>query len=363
MSTLLDTSLRPDRPHSLRVPVYEIDPQKDSRWSALVQSDPRSSVFHTPEWLEALHRTYGYTARVFTTTSETMPLVNGLVFCQVNSWLTGPRLVSLPFSDHCEPLVRDTDDLRVLLTNVEERSAGKFKYAEIRPRSIKPGFEFDYRPHNRFYLHMLDLGPSIEELYSRLHKDSVRRKIRRAEREHVVLDQGHSESLLKQFYELLLLTRRRHRLPPQPFAWFRNLAECFGTRLIIYVARLHNQPIASILTLRHKRSAVYKYGCSDVRFHNVGGMPFLFWQAIREAKAEQLQEFDFGRSEPGGTGLIRFKDNLGARKTTLNYWRVFSKSHRARINIPQFRFAQRFLSHLPDGLFRLAGELFYRHAG
>jgi hypothetical protein len=343
--------------------VYEIDPQKDSRWNTLVQSDPRSSVFHTPEWLEALHQTYGYTARVFTTSSEIMPLVNGIVFCTVNSWLTGPRLVSLPFSDHCEPLVCNTEDLRVLLMNVEERSAGKFRYAEIRPRSIEPGSQSQFPNHDRFYLHVLDLRPSIEELYSRLHKDSVQRKIRRAERDHVELDQGHSEPLLRQFYELLLLTRRRHQLPPQPFTWFHNLAECFGTRLIIYVARLNNQPIASILTLRHKKSVVYKYGCSDIRFHNVGGMAFLFWQAIREAKAEQLEEFDLGRSEPEATGLIRFKDNLGARKTSLNYWRVFSKPNRARVNVPQFRLAQRFLSHLPDSMFRLAGELFYRHAG
>src|SRR5262249_427709 len=318
----------------LRVPVYEIDPQSDSRWNTLVQSDPRSSVFHSREWLQALHQTYGYTATVFTTSSETMPLVNGIVFCRVNSWLTGPRLVSLPFSDHCEPLVRDTNDLQGLLTNIEERSAGKFRYAEIRPRSIEPGPPFHVGHYDRFYLHALDLRPSIEELYSRFHKDSVQRKIRRAEREHVELDQGQSEPLLKQFYELLVMTRRRHQLPPQPFAWFHNLAECFGKRLIIYVARLNNQPIASILTLRHKRSVVYKYGCSDIRFHNVGGMAFLFWQAIRQAKAEQLEEFDLGRSEPEGTGLIRFKDNLGAKKTSLNYWRVSSKPSRARVHIP-----------------------------
>jgi lipid II:glycine glycyltransferase (peptidoglycan interpeptide bridge formation enzyme) len=179
----------------------------------------------------------------------------------------------------------------------------------------------------------------------------------------VELDQGHAEVLLKQFYELLVMTRRRHQLPPQPFAWFHNLAECFGNRLIIYIARLHKQPIAAILTLRHKRSVVYKYGCSDIRFHNVGGMPFLFWQAIRHAKAEQLEEFDLGRSEADAAGLIRFKDNLGAHKTCLNYWRVSSRPSRARTDVPRLRLAQRFLSHLPDGVFRLAGELFYRHAG
>ena len=34
------------------------------------------------------------------------PLENGFLFCRVESWLTGRRLVSLPFSDHCEPLCK-----------------------------------------------------------------------------------------------------------------------------------------------------------------------------------------------------------------------------------------------------------------
>src|SRR5436853_4705206 len=106
----------------MQVPVYEIDPQEDSRWTTLVNSDSRSSIFHTTEWLEALRQTYGYPARVVTTSPKDMPLVNGIVLCQVNSWLTGPRLVSLPFSDHCEPLVRDAEDLRVLLTELEKRT-------------------------------------------------------------------------------------------------------------------------------------------------------------------------------------------------------------------------------------------------
>ena len=33
-------------------------------------------------------------------------LEDGAVFCRVVSWITGTRLVSLPFADHCEPLVR-----------------------------------------------------------------------------------------------------------------------------------------------------------------------------------------------------------------------------------------------------------------
>jgi lipid II:glycine glycyltransferase (peptidoglycan interpeptide bridge formation enzyme) len=193
----------------------------------------------------------------------------------------------------------------------------------------------------------------------------MQRKIRRADREHVVLDQGRSESQLREFYELLLLTRRRHRLPPQSFAWFSNLVSCFGERLTIHVARLNDRPIASILTLRHKDTVVYKYGCSDHRFHSVGAMPRLFWQAIVDAKSERLQEFDLGRSDETNFGLIRFKDHLGAVKTDVKYWRVSRRpaERTHQDSILSFRFTQRLMVVLPDRLFRLAGEILYRHVG
>jgi lipid II:glycine glycyltransferase (peptidoglycan interpeptide bridge formation enzyme) len=171
-----------------------------------------------------------------------------------------------------------------------------------------------------------------------------------------------SESILQEFYGLILLTHRRHRVPPQPLAWFRNVIECCGSRVTIYVARVDNRPIGSIFTLRHKNSPVYKYGGSDKRFHNVGAMPRLFWQAIQQAKSEQLLELDLGRSDQNNEGLTRFKDHLGAPRTSLEYWRSPGASAHATEGLA-FRMAQHFLTRLPDRLFRLAGELFYRHAG
>ena len=84
-----------------------IQPLTDPRWAELVKRHPRSSVFHTREWLEALHRTYGYEPVAMTTCSPDA-LTNAVVFCRVESRLTGRRLVSLPFSDHCELLVEDS---------------------------------------------------------------------------------------------------------------------------------------------------------------------------------------------------------------------------------------------------------------
>jgi hypothetical protein len=340
--------------------VHEIDPLQDERWAALVQSDSRSSMFHSVEWLQALHRVYGYTVRVFTTSQIDAALTDGIVFCEVNSWITGRRLVSLPFSDHCEPLARGSDDLQLLLEKIKA-AAHNLKYAEIRTVSteLQPSWSLDV--YNRDYLHVVDLRNTVQELYEHLHYNSIRRKIRRAEREHIVVEHGRSESLLREFYQLQILTRRRHHLPPQPFAWFRELTKCFGPKLTIHVARLNGRAIASIITVRHKYVLTYKYGCSDNLFHRLGAIPYLFWEVMQEAKAAGVTTFDLGRSEQSNIGLIRFKERLGATRVSLNYWRTRSPiSSRTGSHV---RAASRLLSCLPQTLLRFAGEILYRHVG
>jgi hypothetical protein len=151
---------------------FEVDPLKDPRWASFVAEHPRSSVFHTAHWLEALTRTYNYKARVFTSDPPDTPLKNSIVLCEVNSWLTGSRLVSLPFSDHCDPLLSDSTGLSVLLQSISQCAAG-LKFAEIRPRSEQIMSESGFHPHDEFFLHTVDLTRSLDQIYSKLHKDGV----------------------------------------------------------------------------------------------------------------------------------------------------------------------------------------------
>ncbi len=116
--------------------VYELDPLSDPRWPALVAAHPKASVFHTRAWLSALQATYGYRPLVLTTCAPGVPLTDALVFCEVSSWLTGRRLVSLPFSDHCEPLTDDPATLHALLLHARQAvDRGDSKRMEVRPHS------------------------------------------------------------------------------------------------------------------------------------------------------------------------------------------------------------------------------------
>src|SRR5208282_365487 len=343
--------------------VYEINPLSDTRWEAFVNHHPRASVFHSTNWLRALQTTYQYDPLVVTTCPPDAALTNGHVFCRVKSWLTGRRFVSLPFSDHCEPLVKNPTELDNLLLHMKQYvEVGKWKYMEIRPTSYQPGIQTGLGRSVTYSLHRLDLGKTTQELFHNFHKDCIQRKIRRAERENLQYDEGTSEDLLQKFYRLLVMTRRRQQLPPQPLDWFRGLIGAFGKNLKIRVASKDCVAVACILTLSHKKSMVYKYGCSDAAFNNLGGTALVFWKTIQEAKDAGFDELDMGRSNTDNPGLIAFKEHWGAARTSMTYWTYPRRPAESPAGWKR-RIAGRVVSAAPDLALEAVGNLLYRHIG
>src|SRR5436853_1516189 len=143
--------------------VYTLDPLQDARWPGFLAKHPSASIFHSRGWLDALRRTYKYEPIAYTTSPPGAELANGLVFCRVDSRLTGRRLVSLPFSDHAEPLVNSEEELQCLLGFLErDLTRRRWKYVEIRPlrRTVENSAGFEKRGVS--YSHRLDVRRQIE---------------------------------------------------------------------------------------------------------------------------------------------------------------------------------------------------------
>jgi hypothetical protein len=344
--------------------VIELDPLTDPRWPAFVEQHPASSIFHTREWLRVLHFSYGYKPVVFAT-HGVFAISDAVVFCEIKSWLTGSRLVSLPFSDHCQPLA-DRKGLQEILSYLDQRRrASGLKYVELRPAAIEgTDAQGSFSASERFLLQKIDLRQSLDSIYGGLHSSCIRRKIKRAEREDLVYESGQSEAILLKFRELLLLTRRRHKLPPQPATWFQNIVECLGDKVTVHLLSKDGSAVASIMTFAHKQVLTYKYGCSDASFNNLGGTPLLFWKVIQQAHAAGMEDFDLGRSGFEDPGLITFKEHLGARSVELVYLRNPLSKPNSPETFPETRaWARQALTQLPDPLFTGLGRLLYRHMG
>jgi CelD/BcsL family acetyltransferase involved in cellulose biosynthesis len=344
--------------------VYTLDPLRDPRWSDLVQRHPLASVFHTTAWLEALRQTYGYRPMAFTTSSPGAMLEDGVVFCQVRSWLTGSRLVSLPFSDHCEPLA-DGAAVEAISAHLERlRIGGPWNYIEVRPHSDRFDHVRGISQSERFWFHCLDLRPPESTLLKACHKDSTQRKIQRAQREGVEYTEGRGEQLLRDFYVLLAATRHRHQLPPQPLAWFHNLGRSLGDSLKIRVAHHGGHAIAAIVTLRHRNTMVFKYGASDAARHALGGMHLLLWKTIQDARSAGCTMLDLGRCDMDNQGLATFKDRWGATRSTITYSR-YTANEAANATARKYVMTciKQVLGHAPDFCRVAAGRFLYRHAG
>jgi hypothetical protein len=129
-----------DFPHANSSGIFVLDPLRDARWQELIKKHPAASVFHSAAWLSALNLAYAYEPMVHTTCEHSAELTSGIVFCKVKSWLTGRRLVSLPFSDHCDPLVGSSAEFDDLLSGMRESvDVGKWDYCEVRPVRFEPG--------------------------------------------------------------------------------------------------------------------------------------------------------------------------------------------------------------------------------
>jgi len=335
------------------------------RWSRFVGQHAAAYAFHGEGWLRALWLTYSYKPFAVTSSPPGRELTDALPLCRVESWLTGRRVVALPFTDHCQPLLDgDESEEAVIdfLTELARRE--KYKFLELRP--ARPLVDAGINQENRsaaYFIHWLDLTQPLDAIFDSLQKDSIQRKIRRAEREGLRYEDGRSLEIIKKFYGLLLRTRRRHQLPPQPFEWFQNLAKTMGESMQIRVASKDDVPIAAIVTLTHRNSIIYKYGCSDERNHATGSVPFLFWRMIQEVKSAAIPVVDFGRTDLDNPGLTRFKDQWGTRRTELTYYR-FPAPAAARTSFGVGgRFAKAIFARLPDRLLTVAGRMIYRHVG
>jgi lipid II:glycine glycyltransferase (peptidoglycan interpeptide bridge formation enzyme) len=346
--------------------VYKFDPITDPRWASFLEQHSDASVFHTREWMRTLQQTYGYKPVAYST-SNGNELTNAVVFCQIESRLTGKRLVSLPFSDHCQPLASG-NDLREILNYLQDNcSPERFKYVELRPIVFETGMDEKRQPFvlsEKFSFQRVDLRPELNVIYKNLHDSCIRRKVKRADREGLLYEMGRSEELQKKFRHLLLLTRRRHKLPPQPSSWLRNIVNSLGEMVTIHVLSKNDIPVASIVTLKYKSSIVYKYGCSDTQFNHIGATPLLFWNLIQRAKAENAETLDLGRSSYEDLGLIAFKEHLGAVSSELAYYRNrISTKQKSLSNVRASVLARQALVHLPDSLFSRVGQFLYRHIG
>jgi CelD/BcsL family acetyltransferase involved in cellulose biosynthesis len=350
------------RPPGARVVATTLDPVGDSRWGDLVARAPDSTAFHHPAWIALVRGHYGYAVDAWCLEAPGGSLVAGLPVATTGNRVTGRRLVALPFSDHCSPLLAagaDPGTAARFATVIDAMRRAEGLALEVRGA----GAVLAEAPAGaRFHHHVLHLSPDVDAVVRRFRKPQVLRGVRRALREGLTVEQRADPAALDEFYRLHVATRARLGLPTQPRRFILRFAELFAAgRGFVLVVRRDKQAIAAAVFLVHRDVLTYKYGASDERF--LGSRPnnLLFMEAVRWGSGHGMRALDFGRTDWDHESLRAFKLAWGSEELELRYRHLGdARPDNGRGTLA--RALSGVLRRSPPLASRLAGELLYRHA-
>jgi hypothetical protein len=343
------------------VPRFEIvDPAEDSRWDEQVAAHPDGTAFHTSGWARVLARTYGHRP-LYLRCSVGDDVAGLLPMMEIASRVSGKRGVALPFTDRCAPLLFQGTDSVDWLSEIHRLATVRgWKRFELRGG---PAPEANATPSQHFHIHLLDLKRTAEELFASF-EGSVRGAIRKAQRNGVEVAILRSVEGVAEYYRLHTATRRHHGLPPQPWAFFRNIFEEMVAKGCGFVAlaRRGSRAIAGALFLEDSRHAIYKFAASDFAERQHRPNNLVLWESIQALAAAGCRILDFGRTALHQEDLRRFKLVWGVDERAMEYYR-WDRAESAWTVTPDKTtgFHTRVFSHLPLALNKVLGGLLYPH--
>lgn len=352
--------------------VQIIDPSKDPRWDKFVENHPFGWVVHLSGWKKVLEKCFkhmkGYYLVLCDTTNTN--ILAGLPLFEIRSWLTGNRLVSIPFATLCDPLISSDEQMDILFDSALKLSQDLgIPRIELRTFMSSPRIGNNRVARDDYYKHhFIPLEKEPEELKKSFHRTNVRQRIRRAQNvglDHRVAD---SESDMIAFYELHTKTRKKVGLPPQPYTFFKELWETFSPskQMVLHLAERNNITLAGLILFKFRDRVSAEFLASDEQYLNVSPNHLLFWEAIKLAYAEGYKVFDFGRTSPNNETLMTFKNRWGTQLVDLPqyfYPENAFKPGEAQESSMSYKLINKICQSSSESVCKLLGRICYKHLG
>jgi CelD/BcsL family acetyltransferase involved in cellulose biosynthesis len=340
-----------------------VDPRTDPLWQRLVAQYP-SDVFHSPAWLGILTDTYGWEARAYVLVDGTGEPTAGIPFYRITD-IMGTRIVAVPFSDYCDPLVSDEDGWRRLSDELlAEQCAVTLRCL----RNHLPLADERFTLVKQARWHGIDLKPDLDTLWHGL--DSAGRgPITKAQRDGVVVHIAQGKQELRAFFDLHLGTRKnKYHLLAQPYAFFEGIWRHFmDAQHGVLLAAVHQgEIIGATLYLEWKDTLYYKANASASSglLHRPNDL--LLWEGMKYGKAKGYAYLDLGLSDWDQEGLIRYKRKYASDEKVISFLQHVPdgqgpsrQEQQIRALLPQLT-ALFTDSSVPDPVTEKAGEILYR---
>lgn len=368
--TTHDTTTLPTDPAPKGKLVTEfIDPATDARWDGFVEKHPFGWLTHLSSWKKVVEESFDhmrgyYPALVDASNGE---IRAALPVFEVKSWLTGMKMVSIPWATLSDPLVSCRGEFDLLIGEVDELSrklgASHVELRTLHAASLIQDEGMSQQPH--FKHHYLDLDRNMEALMKSFHRTCVRQRIRRALSSNLTLRIGEREEHLRVMYALHLKNRKSKYLPPQPFLFFQNIWETLfpEKRVSLLLAEHAGKPVAALLLFKFKERVSAEIAHMDDDYRGMSPNIFLFWEAMKRAADEGYRIFDFGRTPPTNQSLLAFKSRWGTKVSNIHFF-YYPEEMAKKLTVEhsrRYKLVQVVCKNTPEFLQPYIGRFCYRH--
>jgi lipid II:glycine glycyltransferase (peptidoglycan interpeptide bridge formation enzyme) len=171
------------------------------------------------------------------------------------------------------------------------------------------------------YAGILDLNKSEEEILAGASQ-GLRRKIRKAQKNDIVVSTSTNPKDIHEFYEIQLQTAARHKFVEFSEDFLRKQFEAFANydEVKIYTAKLGDEILAQNFMIFYGNEASYHYGVSTELGTKYSGAPLLHLAAMKDARERGIKRYNFwGITAEDDTthrfyGVSQFKRSFGVEE-------------------------------------------------
>jgi FemAB-related protein (PEP-CTERM system-associated) len=347
------------QPYPLTRLVPEVRQLHDhAAWNRYVASHPSATSYHRYEWLTVIQESFGHDAIPMAAFAES-GMVGILPLVEINSWLFGHFLVSLPFVNYGGVLA-DSPGIEAALwaRAVELAQAKGARYVEARHCSVHPFIA--HRKHHKATL-VLDLAPSVEAQWKSFDS-KLRNQIRKAELAGLTARIG-GVTDLPAFYDIFARNMRDLGTPVYGPRFFAEILHRFPESARVVLVHRATVPVAAAIAIASGETLQVPWAGSRREARALCPNMRLYWELIQHAIKAGFRRFDFGRSTPD-SGPYKFKQQWGAMPVPL-YWEYWTRDGQAVPDLsplnPKYQHAIRLWKCLPLSLTNRLGPYLVRN--
>lgn len=337
-----------------------LNPAETSNWENLVL-ELGGSIFHSKNWCAVLSRSYNYKPRYFGV-FEDEKIVGVIPVMEVNSFITGKRGVSLPFSDYCFALFPDSVDVQSVLSNIGDYGKKNgWKSVEFRGLNYPGGEEFI---SDSYYVHHIDLEKPFEEIQKSFRRQN-RMNIKKAVKNNIQIEIENTKEAIARFYQLNSKNKKKNGVPPAPLYFYQKIYEQIISKGLgnIFVAKLGERTISMGIVFQFGDKVLLKYMAQDYEYHQYRPNNLLIHQAIKHYADSTWKSFCFGRTGMENEGLCQFKKGWGTTVDVINYYYISLEKKTKSTRMQIYKNNKKYFTKMPLWMLKMLGNIMYKHIG